>query len=226
MKNFKPGGFKNSGGFGGRQKFGGGGDRTGNGGGKFGGGQSRGFKGGDRDREQSEMFSAVCSTCGRNCEVPFRPSNDKPVYCSACFGKKSQEMSRDFGGDIRHASKERHDFKPDVRPSFKSQPARSEENVTTTSGNEELKRQLTSLEGKVNRILDMLNAQVSEAFVGHVAVVEKEETVAKKANKSPKKAVVVTSPKGVKKETTPTPKKVTKVTKVAKVAKVAKKAKK
>ena len=173
MKNFKPGGSKNSGGFGGRQRFGGGGDRTGNGGGKFGGGQSRGFKGGDRDREQSEMFSAVCSTCGRSCEVPFKPSNDKPVYCSACFGKKSQEMSRDFGGDIRHASKERRDFKQDTRPTFKAQPTYAEEKRNDTAGNEELKRQLTSLEGKVNRILDMLNAQASEAFVEHVAVVER-----------------------------------------------------
>lgn len=33
------------------------------------------------------MFEAVCDTCGRKCEVPFRPSGEKPVYCNQCFGK-------------------------------------------------------------------------------------------------------------------------------------------
>jgi CxxC-x17-CxxC domain-containing protein len=39
--------------------------------------------GGDR-----EMFQATCATCGGRCEVPFRPSGDKPIYCKACFGGK------------------------------------------------------------------------------------------------------------------------------------------
>ncbi|MFH1064654.1 MAG: CxxC-x17-CxxC domain-containing protein [Candidatus Woesearchaeota archaeon] len=30
----------------------------------------------------------TCSECGISCEVPFSPSPDKPVYCSACFKKK------------------------------------------------------------------------------------------------------------------------------------------
>jgi CxxC-x17-CxxC domain-containing protein len=32
-----------------------------------------------------EMFSATCSSCGREAQVPFRPSGAKPVYCSDCF---------------------------------------------------------------------------------------------------------------------------------------------
>jgi CxxC-x17-CxxC domain-containing protein len=31
------------------------------------------------------MFSATCSSCGREAQVPFRPSGTKPVYCSDCF---------------------------------------------------------------------------------------------------------------------------------------------
>jgi len=34
------------------------------------------------------MFSATCSNCGREAQVPFRPTSGKPVYCSDCF--KSQ----------------------------------------------------------------------------------------------------------------------------------------
>ena len=48
-----------------------------------GGGQG-GF-GGGYDRGPREMFAATCSRCGKSTEVPFRPTNGKPVYCSDCF---------------------------------------------------------------------------------------------------------------------------------------------
>ncbi len=35
-----------------------------------------------------EMFKAVCSECGAECEVPFNPTEGKPVYCSDCFAKR------------------------------------------------------------------------------------------------------------------------------------------
>ena len=34
-----------------------------------------------------EMFETTCDKCKRKCEVPFRPSGGKPVYCSDCFRK-------------------------------------------------------------------------------------------------------------------------------------------
>ena len=37
------------------------------------------------DRGAREMFSATCSSCGREAQVPFRPTGSKPVYCSECF---------------------------------------------------------------------------------------------------------------------------------------------
>lgn len=40
---------------------------------------------GNRDRERPQMHEATCSDCGKKCEVPFRPTGDKPVYCSQCF---------------------------------------------------------------------------------------------------------------------------------------------
>jgi len=43
-----------------------------------------GFRG---DRGEREMHKAVCADCGNDCEVPFKPSGDKPVYCRECFGK-------------------------------------------------------------------------------------------------------------------------------------------
>ena len=53
------------------------------------GGYSSG--GGGYERAPREMFSATCSNCGKEAQVPFRPTSGKPVYCSDCF--KSQRSS-------------------------------------------------------------------------------------------------------------------------------------
>lgn len=67
---------------------------------------------GDRDRSRPTMHSAVCAECGHNCEVPFKPSSDKPVYCSDCFSSKRGSDSRD---SRRPERSDRRDFS---RPSF------------------------------------------------------------------------------------------------------------
>ncbi len=48
-------------------------------------GGAGGGGGGYRDRGPREMFAATCSNCGREAQVPFRPTSGKPVYCSDCF---------------------------------------------------------------------------------------------------------------------------------------------
>jgi CxxC-x17-CxxC domain-containing protein len=58
------------------------GDFGGSGGGGYSGGRG-GFSSGPR-----EMFTATCSACGREAQVPFRPSGAKPVYCSDCFSSR------------------------------------------------------------------------------------------------------------------------------------------
>jgi len=60
----------------------GGGSSFGNGGGG-GGGYSSG--GGGYDRGPRQMYTATCSSCGKDAQVPFQPTSGKPVYCSDCF---------------------------------------------------------------------------------------------------------------------------------------------
>ncbi len=55
--------------------------RGGGGGGGYGGGGG-GDYGGSR-----QMHDAVCADCGNACQVPFQPTQDRPVYCSDCFSK-------------------------------------------------------------------------------------------------------------------------------------------
>lgn len=75
------GGFRPRPSFGGRPRF----------------GDSPRFAGG-ADRGPVEMHSAVCDNCGRECEVPFRPTSGKPVYCSNCFeNQRGGSESRNSG---------------------------------------------------------------------------------------------------------------------------------
>lgn len=36
----------------------------------------------------SEIFKAVCADCGKECEVPFKPAENRPVYCQPCWVKR------------------------------------------------------------------------------------------------------------------------------------------
>ena len=76
-----------SGGGGSYGSYGAGGGYSAGGGGGYsaGGGYGGGGGGGYRERGPREMFAATCSNCGREAQVPFRPTSGKPVYCSDCF---------------------------------------------------------------------------------------------------------------------------------------------
>lgn len=92
---YNPGGSKRGSG---DPRFGGGGH--GGGGRSFGGGRDRG-----RDnRGPKQMHEATCAECGRTCEVPFRPTGEKPVFCRDCFNAKegdSRGSRRDDRRDNR-----------------------------------------------------------------------------------------------------------------------------
>ena len=56
-------------------------------GGRGGGGAGRGAR---------EMFTATCSSCGKEARVPFQPRGDKPVYCSDCFQQRQSSGPRRY----------------------------------------------------------------------------------------------------------------------------------
>jgi CxxC-x17-CxxC domain-containing protein len=58
--------------------------------------RSRNFD--DRRSERPRMHKATCSDCGSSCEVPFRPTGNKPVLCSDCFqGGANTGFNRNAG---------------------------------------------------------------------------------------------------------------------------------
>jgi len=64
-----------------------------------------GRRDGGRDRGRPEMFRATCSECGKPCEVPFKPTRDKPVYCDSCFGG-----AKESGFGSRKTDENRQEF--------------------------------------------------------------------------------------------------------------------
>ena len=51
---------------------------------------------GSRDDSRTESTTVTCSDCGNECQVPFVPRTNKPVYCSDCF---RQHKPDDSGSD-------------------------------------------------------------------------------------------------------------------------------
>ena len=57
--------------------------------------------------EEREMHKAVCSDCGADCEVPFEPTEGKPVRCKECFMKNRPKRNFNGGGGRRSFNRPR-----------------------------------------------------------------------------------------------------------------------
>lgn len=152
----------------GSESFSRGGFNRGGGRGGFGGGRSsfgggRGGFGRSDDRGPREMFKTTCSNCGKDCEVPFRPTNGKPVYCSDCFEKMGNQPSS---------------FRPQTQ--FQAQPAISNN------------AQLEALNTKLDKIISLLENKSAEPkkVEEKKTIEEVKEVVAPKVKKVTKKASV------------------------------------
>ncbi len=51
-----------------------------------------GRSGGYHERDERQMYSATCASCGKEAQVPFQPRDGRPVYCSDCY--QSQRPGR------------------------------------------------------------------------------------------------------------------------------------
>ena len=124
----------------------------------FGGNRSFGAKrsfGGNRGGDR-QMYDAVCDNCGKPCQLPFKPTGDKPVYCRDCFAKMG-------GGDRPRNDAPRQSFQRSDAPREAS-PSRAE---------------FEALNAKLDKILALLTPQAPKAqeVVKEVAAVEEPATV-------------------------------------------------
>lgn len=144
-------------------------DNRSGGGRNFGGNRSFGAKrsfGGNRGGGRPQMHDAVCDNCGQPCQLPFRPTGDKPVYCRDCFAKMGGGEKR-FDGQVAQ------------RPAFKNFDAPQQSGPS--------KADFDALNAKVDKILailtDAITAGEDEELEEEQVV---EETPAKKKTTSKK----------------------------------------
>ena len=63
--------------------------------------RQREFKQNNNYRERT-LHKAICADCSKECEVPFRPTGDRPVYCRECFAKRKSGGPFNQKRDNRH----------------------------------------------------------------------------------------------------------------------------
>jgi len=179
----------------------------------FGGG--RGYdRGGGRSFDRGgdrQMFDAICSNCGKACQVPFRPTGEKPVYCSDCF-EKMGGRSFDRGGDRQmfdaicsncgkacqvpfRPTGEKPVYCSDCfekmggrndspRPGGFDRPARPDfASRAPTPSVDQNKGQLEAINAKLDRLLKLLEPKVAEPIVSAPIVEKVKEPKTPKAKK-------------------------------------------
>ena len=128
----------------------------------FGGGR----KFGDYNDGPKQMYSATCSECRQDCEVPFRPTGERPVFCSNCFEKKKSFTPARSGGNKFS------------RPNFIDKPQFKNE-------------QLDLLNIKLDKILQLLNKiLITDVNVSQQETELESPKKEKKAKSTGKKAIV------------------------------------
>ena len=193
MNNFKPGGQRN------RKEFLGGRPKS-----DANYGPKKRFESNDRgprrdDRggeRKIELFTTACTTCGKSCEVPFKPDGTKPVLCRDCFaaknagGDNARSGNRSAGNDFPSRKPERSFDAPRVERA----PSVSREDFAALS------RHVTALDAKINEILELVKSAhavvekspaAAEATTGEEVTIKKErkpKKVAKVVKKVVKKA--------------------------------------
>ncbi len=186
--------------------------------------------------DKKEMFKAVCGECNKPCEVPFKPTGDKPVLCSDCFAQKKDRFHSRTGAGRSARSRDRHmheaicdkcgkkcqvPFKPTgEKPIFCSDCFSTEDRRSDRRGDRrgrdrygrgstksrdevgsrQLSEQLKSVSLKVDKVLELLEREETEKqsstkTIGKKASIKKAGAKTKTAKNSTKKAAKKTPKK-------------------------------
>jgi len=49
---------------------------------------------GRKNYRDKKTYYAVCDECGKECEVPFKPTQGKPIFCDECFKNTPRDNNR------------------------------------------------------------------------------------------------------------------------------------
>ncbi len=145
---------------------------------------NRGGKRGGRTSmgEKPQMHQVTCNDCGVRCQVPFKPTGERPVYCSECFENHSE------GGRFKKQTT--------------SRTSRKEESNCCQGTTQEQLKHYNNFSDKMDEVIGRL-----DKIIGFLSE-SKRDLDLKSALKTAKKEVKKEAKKEVKKEVKKKPKKV------------------
>ena len=113
--------------------------------------------GSDRFGGPKTMYKASCATCGKSCEVPFRPNGKKPVFCADCFVRDDSAPRPSY--DNKREFSPRPSFGRDAapRPSFNRDAAPRDDRSM-----QDVKSELHGINEKLERLISLLAPATSK----------------------------------------------------------------
>ena len=137
-----------------------------------GGSDNRRSEGRSFDRSHSEerqMYDAVCSQCGKDCQIPFQPRPGREVFCSRCFEQnRGAETGR---SEQRSFDKPRPIEAPNYKAQFEALNAKMDKILAL----------LTPIEKEIEPVAVLVDDVVEE-------ITEEKEEEPKEEKVAPKKA--------------------------------------
>jgi CxxC-x17-CxxC domain-containing protein len=94
------------------------------------------------------VHETVCDKCGVKCDVPFKPTNNKPIYCRSCYRQinSGSSVSSDRNNDRPNSSKSE----------FREPRSNSFENMALLDAQADLKREIEKINQKLDKIMKTL----------------------------------------------------------------------
>ncbi|HUT21824.1 MAG TPA: CxxC-x17-CxxC domain-containing protein [Candidatus Bipolaricaulota bacterium] len=143
---------------------------------------------GGRDSSRQGMHRAICSECGKNCEVPFKPMGGKPIFCSDCFSGREPGDQKGF----KSRDKQMHKavcatcnkvcevpFKPTGEKAVYCSDCFSK-GKKSDGGGDQTQKQLETINAKLDEILKAIKPAAVATPCKNKKVVKKEKAVEKK----------------------------------------------
>ena len=124
---------------------------------------------------EKQMHEVTCDKCGKRCEVPFKPTEGKPVYCSDCFEKT--------GNSSRYGDR---DSKRSDRGGYNRSGGRDSERFSKRDSGSNKPEQFIKEFEQLNRKLDTI-LKALEAAKPVVAKTKEVENPVKEFKKTEKK---------------------------------------
>ena len=120
--------------------------------------------------DRRESTTVTCADCGTECQVPFVPRTDKPVYCSDCFRQnKPQDSGNDrYSRDDRGSRYSRDDRGSRYSNDRDSRSSRDSFRSKNPKTDKFLKKQETMYSGGSEKFYNTLKEKLFEILGGKV----------------------------------------------------------